>query len=106
MSVRDLTPQELRCLGRDALAERVAALQAERGIRRTDLQAAIQWTAEEYRKCIVGARVTTDSYQYAACNGRAEAYRQLCAQVAAAAGIECPDWEAIKAAVPPDGIYR
>lgn len=105
-SVRDLTPQELKYVDRDILAEQVSALQAERGTRHTDLKAAIQWTAEEYRKCIVSARCTSDGGHYEKCNGRAEAYRQLCAQVAAAAGIEPPDWEAIKAAVPPDGIYR
>lgn len=104
--IRDLTPQELRYVDRDILAERVSALQAERGTRHTDLKAAIQWAANQYRQCIVSARATTDGGHYEKCNGRAEAYRQLCAQVAEAAGIAVPDWEAIKAAVPPDGIYR
>lgn len=70
------------------------------------LAAAVAWAAEEYERCIVAARVTTDSHQYATCNGRAEAYRQLCVLVAEAAGIAAPDWEAIKKAVPTDGIYR
>jgi hypothetical protein len=73
---------------------------------RNALSAAVAWAAEEYRRCIVSARCTHDSDHYAKCNGRAEAYRQLCEQVCAAAGIEAPDWEAIKVAVPADGIYR
>jgi hypothetical protein len=67
---------------------------------------AIAWAAREYEQCIVSARVTTDSVHYATCNGRAEAYRQLCELVAEAAGVATPDWEAIKRSVPADGIYR
>jgi hypothetical protein len=66
----------------------------------------IAWAAEEYRRCIVSARCTVDGHHYEKVNGRAEAYRQLCERVAAAADLEAPDWEAIKAAVPSDGIYR
>lgn len=71
-----------------------------------EIAATIAWAAEEYRRCIVAARCTTDSNYYATCNGRAEAYRQLTDQVAEAAGLPAPDWNAIKEAVPADGIYR
>jgi hypothetical protein len=104
--VRDLTPQEIAYVDREVLAKRVSALQAERGTRHTNLKAALTWAAGEYERCIVSARCTTDSHHYEKCNGRAEAYRQLVALVAEAAGLAVPDWEAIKAAVPPDGIYR
>lgn len=104
--IRDLDAMELKFLYRDQLAERVDRLQRERGAYRAQMEGVIRWATEEYRKCIVSARCTADSGHYEKCNGRAEAYRQLCAQVAAAAGLECPDWEAIKVAVPPDGIYR
>ena len=104
--VRDLTPQEIAYAHREILADRVEKLQAERARRAAASAAAIAWAAEEYRRCIVSARATTDSYHYATCNGRAEAYRQLCTEAAEAAGVDAPDWEAIKAAVPPDGIYR
>ena len=67
---------------------------------------ALDWAAEEYRRCIVSARATTDGYHYAKCNGRAEAYRQLASRVAVAAGLAPPDWGAIREAVPADGIYR
>jgi len=103
---RDLNTMELKYLDRDPLAERVERLQRERGAHRAQIEGVIRWAAEEYRKCIVSARCTTDSGHYEKCNGRAEAYRQLCAQVAQVAGVECPDWEAIKVAVPSDGIYR
>ncbi len=105
-TVRDLEPMELKLLDRDLLAERVELLQRERGARRAQLEGVLRWAAEEYRKCIVSARCTHSSDHYAKCNGRAEAYRQLASQVAEVAGIETPDWEAIKADVPPDGIYR
>lgn len=106
MTTRDLAPQELKYLDRDLLAERVERLQRERGAQQAQVEGVIRWAAEEYRKCIVSARVTHDSDHYAKCNGRAEAYRQLCDQVAEVAGLDAPDWEAIKVAVPPDGIYR
>jgi folate-dependent tRNA-U54 methylase TrmFO/GidA len=64
------------------------------------------WAAEEYRKCIVSARVTTDGHHYAQCNGRAEAYRQLCDEMTKAAGLKPVNWDAIRTAVPRDGIYR
>lgn len=75
-------------------------------VQREDLTSALAWAAEEYRRCIVSARSTHDSGHYEKCNGRAEAYRQLADRVAAAAGLDGPDWNAIKEAVPPDGIYR
>lgn len=106
MSTRDLTATELKYLDRDPLAERVERLQRERGAHRAQMEAVIRWAAEEYRKCIVSARATTDGGHYEKCNGRAEAYRQLCNQVAEVAGLDAPDWNAIKVAVPPDGIYR
>lgn len=105
-AVRDLTPQELKYLYRDLLAERVEKLQAERARREAATAAAIAWAAEKYRRCIVSARATHSGDHYAKCNGRAEAYRQLCEQVAEAAGVAAPDWNAIKEAVPADGIYR
>lgn len=105
-AIRDLTPQEIAYCHREILADRLEKLQRERGAQRAQMEGVIRWAAEEYRKCIVSARCTYDGGHYEKCNGRAEAYRQLCAQVAEVAGIECPDWEAIKAAVPPDGIYR
>lgn len=105
-AARDLDAFELQLVDRGILADRLEKLQAERAQRETAMAAAMAWAAEEYRKCIVGARVTHDSDQYATCNGRAEAYRQLCEQVAEAAGVAAPDWEAIKRAVPVDGIYR
>jgi hypothetical protein len=64
------------------------------------------WAAEEYRKCIVSARVTTDGGHYEKCNGRAEAYRQLCDEMTKAAGLNPVDWNGIREAVPSDGIYR
>lgn len=70
------------------------------------LQAALARVEREYRRCIVAARVTHDSVHYATCNGRAEAYRQLADEVAAAAGLQAPDWDRIRREVPSDGIYR
>lgn len=70
------------------------------------LQAALARVEREYRQCIVAARVTHDSVHYATCNGRAEAYRQLADEVAAAAGLQAPDWDRIRREVPSDGIYR
>lgn len=66
----------------------------------------LAWAAREYTQCIVSARASVDGGHYEKCNGRAEAYRQLTERVAAAAGVPCPDWEAIKASVPTDGVYR
>jgi hypothetical protein len=66
----------------------------------------LDWAAKEYRQCIVSARVTCDGHHYEKVNGRAEAYRQLAERVATAADLPCPNWEAIKTAVPADGIYR
>lgn len=103
---RDLTAEELKYVSRDVLVDWVKALQQEREATTTDLKAAIGWIAREYRQCIVSARCSVDGYHYEKVNGRAEAYRQLCTRVAAAAGVDAPDWEAIKVAVPPDGIYR
>lgn len=104
--LRDLDPEELKYVSRDVLAERQERIQRECGAQRAQLEGVLRWAAEEYRKCIVSARCTVDSGHYEKCNGRAEAYRQLANQVADATGIEAPDWEAIKVAVPPDGIYR
>lgn len=104
--MRDLTAEELKYASRDILVDRVRALQVERAVRRNNLDAVASWAAEQYRRCIVSARATTSGDHYAKCNGRAEAYRQLGNQLADAAGIEAPNWEAIKEAVPPDGIYR
>lgn len=67
---------------------------------------ALDWAAEEYRRCIVSARATCDGGHYERANGRAEAYRQLADRVAAAADLPAPDWNAIKEAVPADGVYR
>jgi hypothetical protein len=72
----------------------------------TALQAAIAEAADYYRQCIVAARCTMDSAYYAQCNGRAEATRQITTRMAEAAGLPVPNWEAIKRAVPADGIYR
>lgn len=66
----------------------------------------LAWAAEEYRRCIVAARATCNDDHYAKCNGRAEAYRQLADRLATAAGLPAVDWDAIKEAVPADGIYR
>lgn len=104
--VRDLGNEELKYVDRDILADWVRALQGERRETSAALRAVVDWAAEEYRQCVVSARCSVDGYHYEKVNGRAEAYRQLCAQVAKAAGVAEPDWEAIKAAVPPDGIYR
>jgi hypothetical protein len=70
------------------------------------LQAAITEAADYYRQCIVAARCTTDTAYYAQCNGRAEATRQTTTRMAEAAGLPAPDWDAIRRAVPADGIYR
>jgi hypothetical protein len=105
-SVRDLSAEELKYVSRDILADWVKALQQEREAAMADLKSAITWAAKEYKQCIVSARCTVDGHHYEKVNGRAEAYRQLAVRVAAAAGVDAPDWEAIKAAVPPDGIYR
>lgn len=104
--VRDLTAEELKYVDRDILIDWVKALQREREAAKTDLKSAVAWAAEEYRLCIVSARCTVDGHHYEKVNGRAEAYRQLCDRMAQAVGLEAPDWNAIKAAVPPDGIYR
>jgi hypothetical protein len=99
--------EDLYCLNLTSfMGERMGAVLKHRTDERAALTAAVAWAAEEYRKCIVSARATHDSHHYAKCNGRAEAYRQLCTEVATAAGLDVPDWEAIKVAVPPDGIYR
>lgn len=103
---RDLDPEELKYVSREILVDWVKALQKERAAQRTDLQSALGWVAEEYRRCIVSARATTDGGHYEKCNGRAEAYRQLADRIAAAAGLAGPNWNAIKEAVPQDGIYR
>ncbi len=89
------TPHALR---QQAEAELVAA--------RTAGAQALAWAADEYRRCIVAARVPHDDAYYAKVNGRAEAYRQLGTQLAAALGIPAPDWNQIKTDVPRDGIYR
>lgn len=70
------------------------------------IAAALGWAAEEYRRCIVSARATHDDAHYERVSGRAEAYRQLADRVAEAAGLPAPDWNAIKQAVPADGVYR
>jgi hypothetical protein len=70
------------------------------------LAGTLAWAAEEYRRCIVSARASCDGGHYEKCNGRAEAYRQLADRAAAAAGLPAPDWDAIRAAVPADGVYR
>jgi hypothetical protein len=66
----------------------------------------LDWAANQYRQCIVSARASVNGGHYEKCNGRAEAYRQLAERVAAAADLPCPNWDAIKTAVPVDGIYR
>jgi hypothetical protein len=72
----------------------------------TPIAEVLNWAENQYRQCIVSARATHDSGHYATCNGRAEAYRQLAERVAAASDLPRPDWEAIKQAVPADGVYR
>ena len=104
--LRDLDAQELKYVDRDLLADRLERLQRERGAQRAQMEGVIRWAAEEYRKCIVSARRTVDGHHYEKVNGRAEAYRQLCSQIADVTGLEAPDWDAIREAVPPDGIYR
>ncbi len=74
--------------------------------RRDAITDVLSWTAEEYRRCIVSARATHDGAHYDKCNGRAEAYRQLANRIAEATGMPAPDWDAIREAVPSDGIYR
>lgn len=64
------------------------------------------WVAEQYRQCIVSARVTCDAGHYEKVNGRAEAYRQAAEHLAPLIGVEPPDWDAIRRDVPADGIYR
>lgn len=99
--------EDLFCLNLTSyMGERMAAVLKRREDERAALAKAIDWAAKQYKQCIISARATTDGGHYEKCNGRAEAYRQLCTQVAEAAGLEVPDWEAIKVAVPPDGIYR
>ncbi|GAA2608395.1 hypothetical protein GCM10010399_44040 [Dactylosporangium fulvum] len=71
-----------------------------------DLQAAIAESAEEYRQQIVAARCSMGNYDYAKNNGRAEATRETTTRMAEAAGLPVPDWDAIRRAVPADGIYR
>jgi hypothetical protein len=83
----------------------IIAAQALQPVQR-GVQDALDWVAREYRQCIVAARCTHDHGHYERANGRAEAYRQLGTLVATAAGLPGPDWEAIKAEVPSDGIYR
>ena len=105
MKRRDLTSEELKYVDRDILADRLERLQRERGAHRAQMEAVIRWAAEEYRKCIVSARATYDGGHYEKCNGRAEAYRQLTNQVAEVAGLDAPDWEAIKVTITADRIY-
>lgn len=66
----------------------------------------LTWAAGQYRQCIVSARASAGAENYLTNNGRAEAYRQLADRVADAAGLPRVDWEAIKRAVPADGVYR
>jgi hypothetical protein len=70
------------------------------------LAAAVADAANYYRQCIVSARCSVDGYNYEKCNGRAEATRQTCTRFAEATGLAVPDWDAIREAVPADGIYR
>jgi hypothetical protein len=70
------------------------------------LTAAVADAANFYRQCIVAARCCMSSEDYARNNGRAEATRQTCTRFAEAAGLAVPDWDAIREAVPADGIYR
>jgi hypothetical protein len=75
----------------------------------TDLNAlasAVADSAEYYRQCIVAACCCMSSEDYARNNGRAEATRQTCTRFAEAAGLAVPDWNAIKDAVPADGVCR
>lgn len=71
-----------------------------------DFQAAIARAAEGYRQQIVAARCSTSSEDYAKNNGRAEATRQVTTDMARVVSLPCPDWDAIRRAVPADGIYR
>lgn len=70
------------------------------------IQAAINEADDYYRQSIVAARCAMDGAYYAQCNGRAEATRQLATRMAEAAHLPAPDWDAIRRAVPADGIYR
>lgn len=72
----------------------------------TAIAEVLDWAATQYRQCIVSARASHDGGHYEKCNGRAEAYRQLADRVASAADLPQPNWNAIKEAVPADGIYR
>lgn len=82
------------------------AREVRKSLAQRDVERALAWAAAEYRRCIVAARCAHDSATYAENNGRAEAYRQLGTHVADAVGLPAPDWNAIKEAVPDDGIYR
>jgi hypothetical protein len=105
-SLRDLDAQEIAYVHREILAERVEKLQDERAKMAAALASALTWATGQYKQCIISARATTDGAHYEKCNGRAEAYRQLATLVAEASGVAIPDWNGIKTAVPPDGIYR
>lgn len=66
----------------------------------------LAWAANEYRRCIIAARCSGSDHSYYQNNGRAEAYRQLADRLSASANLPQTDWEAIKTALPADGIYR
>lgn len=95
------------CCPRSGLA-RVAPLIAAQALQpvQRGVQDALDWVTREYRQCIASARCTHDGGHYEKVNGRAEAYRHLGTLVATGARLPVPDWEAIKAEVPADGIYR
>jgi hypothetical protein len=92
--------------GREGAAVVTAAAGPAEDFLAKAVASSMEWVAEEYRQCIASARCTYDGGHYERVNGRAEAYRQLATKISASSGIAAPNWDAIKKAVPPDGIYR
>jgi hypothetical protein len=65
-----------------------------------DLQAEIDASVKEYRRLIVAARnCVSDNGDYERWNGIAQGIRQTTTRFAEAAGLNVPDWEAIKESV-------
>ncbi|MEU0078625.1 hypothetical protein ABZY58_12065 [Micromonospora tulbaghiae] len=61
---------------------------------------------DEYRQCIVAARASGSTEDYAKNNARAEMIRIFATGLAERAGLPVADWEQIKQSVPADGVYR
>lgn len=61
---------------------------------------------DEYRLCIIAARCSVSSENYAKNNGRAEMIRTFATGLAERAGLPVADWEQIKQGVPSDGVIR